>query len=109
MTDLPIRGSREAAEQMSDAHREVRRLTLSAGEVAYTLGLASDYFRSIRRKLEAKGFPAKLPGMGKWSRPAVEAWIARNGKPDEAAPTTIVTVSEQVITDARNALEAANA
>jgi hypothetical protein len=53
--------------------------TLNAAGVAGLLGLREDYFRSIRRKLEAGGFPPKLPGINKWSRFAVRQWIRTNG------------------------------
>lgn len=64
--------------------------TLNAAGVAELLGIGEDYFRSIRKKLEDNGFPRKLPGLSKWSKPAVRRWIRTNGEtflPAEPKPT----------------------
>lgn len=55
------------------------RLTISAGQVALLLGLSEPIFRKKRLELEDLGFPAKLPGLNKWSRAAVTRWVETNG------------------------------
>ena len=56
-------------------------LTLDADGVAALLGWTKDHFFARRRALEAEhGFPPALPGMQKWSRPAIRRWIATNGR-----------------------------
>ncbi|MBZ9856730.1 hypothetical protein LB566_23340 [Mesorhizobium sp. CA13] len=53
-----------------------RRPVLSAIEVAELLGWKTvESFRNNRRRLEAAGFPKKLPGAPGWSRAAVMRWI----------------------------------
>ncbi len=56
-------------------------MTLDADGVAGLLGLTRRYFFDIRRRLEDEhGFPTAIPGLQKWSRPAVRRWIATNGR-----------------------------
>ena len=51
-------------------------LTFDTAGVATALGLTPGYFRTIRSRLEARGFPRRLPGLGqRWSRRAVTEWI----------------------------------
>lgn len=57
-------------------------MTCTAGQVAQLLGLSETTFDRRRPELLAAGFPDRLPGVGKWSRPAVIAWITRNGRTD---------------------------
>jgi len=63
---------------------------LNAGEVARLLGYASaESFLNARRRLEAAGFPARLPGMRDWSWAAIARWLATNGEtylPDNPEP-----------------------
>ncbi len=55
--------------------------TYSLDELAAVLGRTPGYLRSGgRKRLEARGFPPPLPGLGLlWSRAAVDGWIAANG------------------------------
>lgn len=80
------------------------RLTYTADEVAAVLGLDPSYFRLKRPSLEAAGFPKRLPTLvGRWSRPAVDAWIASSG---ELAPPLGGPSAEIIrIDEARHALE----
>lgn len=61
-------------------------MTCNAVEVAHLLGLSERIFNKRRPELTAAGFPSKLPGVGKWSRPAVVAWISSNGETSVAQP-----------------------
>ncbi len=61
-------------------------MTCSAGQVAHLLGLSERMFNRQRAELKAAGFPDKLPGVNKWSRPAVVAWISSNGQTTVATP-----------------------
>lgn len=64
-------------------------MTCTAGQVAHLLGMSSRTFDRQRPELKKAGFPEKLPGTGKWSRPAVVAWISSNGAPTVATPRGI--------------------
>ena len=68
----------------------VTRPALSAEEVARLLGYASaDRFLEAKKRLEEHGFPAKLPGMNRWSHPSIMRWFETNGAthlPAEAEP-----------------------
>ena len=65
--------------------RPPERKVISASEISRLLGRRDpDYFYRVRPKLEAAGFPSKLPGVAAWSRAAVERWIDGNGDPDAA-------------------------
>ncbi len=61
-------------------------MTCAAADVAHLLGLSERTFNKRRPELSAAGFPDKLPGVNKWSRPAVVAWISSNGAPTVATP-----------------------
>lgn len=54
-------------------------LTMTVDELADVFRVSVDRFRQIRPKLEAAGFPSRIPGAGaRWSGPAVRHWIASN-------------------------------
>lgn len=59
----------------------VAALTYSLAEVTAALGYRTEAtFRRARPKLEKAGFPRRIPGMlARWSRPAVDAWVAQAG------------------------------
>lgn len=58
---------------------------LDAQGVCRLLGLKQvSTFYNKRPALEAAGFPQKLPGLSRWSRPAIMAWLEMNGRPDPA-------------------------
>lgn len=62
----------------------VERLTVTAGQVAAMFGLSKKTFQNKLRELtDSHNFPQKLPGSKDWSRPVVEDWFNRNGKPGE--------------------------
>lgn len=61
-------------------------MTCNVVEVAHLLGLSERTFNKRRPQLDAAGFPDKLPGVNKWSRPAVVAWISSNGQTTVATP-----------------------
>lgn len=55
---------------------------LDAQGVCRLLGLKQvSTFYNKRATLEAAGFPPKLPGLARWSRPAIMAWLEMNGRP----------------------------
>lgn len=57
-----------------------RPATLSASEVADTLGISASEFARKRRTLEDEaGFPKPLPGLRRYSTAAVMGWINSNG------------------------------
>ncbi|WP_336800508.1 hypothetical protein [Kaistia sp. MMO-174] len=54
-------------------------LTLTVADLANLFHVSADRFRQMRPKLEAKGFPSRIPGAGaRWSAPAVHHWIRSN-------------------------------
>ena len=55
-------------------------LAIGAADVAAMLGMTTGSFYTRRAALEADGFPPRLPGLARWSRPAIADWIARNGR-----------------------------
>ena len=59
-------------------------MTCTKGQVAQLLGVSERTFDRIRGDL--KNFPGKLPGIERWSRPAVVAWISSNGQTTVATP-----------------------
>lgn len=61
-------------------HEPAQPAVLTAGQVAFLLRCSEDTFRNKRRRLEAAGFPRKLPGCARWSRAAVLRWIETNGE-----------------------------
>lgn len=53
---------------------------VNAAGVARLLGRrTAGSFLNARARLEAQGFPPKLPGINGWSRAAVLRWVATNG------------------------------
>jgi predicted DNA-binding transcriptional regulator AlpA len=65
-------------------------LVLTLDDLAAVLAMSPESFRRMRPALEAAGFPRRLPHMGaRWSRAAVEAWIARSGEPPIAVDLTV--------------------
>lgn len=76
--------------------------TLSAAEVARLLRRrSSQAFLRDRPRLEAAGFPKKLPGMNLWSGPAIMRWLETNGL--TAQPAADATAG--AIAEASRALE----
>ena len=61
-------------------------MTCTVGQVANLLGLSEHTFRRRFGKGELPNFPPRLPGVGKWSKPAVVAWISSNGELSAARP-----------------------
>jgi predicted DNA-binding transcriptional regulator AlpA len=61
-------------------------MTLTIGQVCHLLDLSEPTFRRRLGQGLLKAFPAKLPGVGKWSKPAVVAWISSNGQVSAAQP-----------------------
>lgn len=57
-------------------------MTLDRFQLVQLLGTSESAFDRARKKLEDNDFPLKLPGMHKWSRPAVVAWIKASGNKD---------------------------
>lgn len=59
----------------------IQGLTYGVAEVATALGYpTTDAFRRARPALEEAGFPRRIPNMGaRWSRAAVDAWVAQAG------------------------------
>lgn len=53
-------------------------MTCTKGQVSQLLGITDRTFDRIRANL--KNFPSKIPGLERWSRPAVVAWIRSNGE-----------------------------
>ena len=56
--------------------------TLHRAQVALMLGISDRTFSNHLPTLLHKGFPAKLPGLNRWSRVAVELWIDCGGATD---------------------------
>lgn len=82
--------------QLPDQGGTVRRLTISAGQVATKLGCSVPTFHKHRPALEAAGFPKKLPGFNAWSEPAVDAWFAQAGLPASPEPAPAATPSGEL-------------
>ena len=57
-------------------------MTLDRNQLVQLLGTSESAFDRARRNLEQNNFPQKLPGMHRWSRPAVVAWIKASGNLD---------------------------
>lgn len=53
---------------------------MTAEEVAAALQYSAKHFNEIRQKLEATGFPRRMPGTARWSRRAVMDWIHSGGQ-----------------------------
>ena len=64
-------------------------MTCTSGQTAHLLGLSDTTFLRRLRKGQFPGFPQKLPGTNKWSRPAVVAWISSNGQATAPQPRGI--------------------
>lgn len=62
--------------------RPPERQVVNAQQVAALLGFRSvtSFSTERRTRLEANGFPAKLPGLNGWSRPAIMRWLEANGE-----------------------------
>ncbi len=58
---------------------QTHSMTLDRTQLVQLLGTSESAFDRARKRLEKNNFPLKLPGMHKWSRPAVVAWIKANG------------------------------
>ena len=52
-------------------------LTLSRRELAAMIGRSPGWVSRNHARLEALGFPQRLPGLARWPREPVEDWIAR--------------------------------
>lgn len=71
---------------MTVTARPAERLVVRAEEVARILGFRNrTSFDHKRPTLEAHGFPARLPGLNGWSRPAILSWLAANGNVEAPA------------------------
>lgn len=55
------------------------RITYDRAALCAALGISERVFDNARKKLEAEGFPKRLPGLARWSRAAIDAWVAANG------------------------------
>lgn len=53
---------------------------MNAREVAAYLRRSPSWFRSQRTRLEAEGFPKRLPSMRLWDTAAIDAWLDRIGQ-----------------------------
>lgn len=62
-------------------------MTCNKGQVAQLLGISDRTFDRVRGSLT--NFPGKLPGIERWSRPAVVAWIRSNGQPADSQPRIV--------------------
>lgn len=68
-------------------HQPAPPPVVRAAEVAALLNFSSErYFFERRRRLEADGFPRKLPGINGWSRAAILSWIETGGAVPHAVP-----------------------
>lgn len=89
------------------SHPPAPALIYTLDEICRALGMSADTFRRLRPQLEAKGFPKRLPALGaRWSRVAVDAWIADPVAPRSAGRPTRAAQAEAVITQAQAQLEA---
>lgn len=60
--------------------------TLTVEDLAALFNYNVEHFRGrVLPKLQREGFPSRLPGMARWSRRAVMAWIDQQVEPQEAA------------------------
>ncbi|WP_321337940.1 hypothetical protein [Breoghania sp.] len=53
--------------------------TYTRTQLCEALGVGESNFDRRRQQLENADFPKRLPGLARWSRAAVDAWIAANG------------------------------
>lgn len=75
------------------------RPVLKAIELAELLGWRTEQsFHTARPKLEAAGFPRKLPGINGWSRACVMRWIETNGETYRPAgdERDVISVSDAI-------------
>lgn len=56
--------------------------TYTRAQLCEALGLGESNFDRVRGKMEGAGFPKRLPGLARWSRACIDAWIAANGDRD---------------------------
>lgn len=67
----------------------MQNLTITPADLAALLGYRSaNAFLTARRKLEAKGFPSRLPG-GNYYLPAVRDWMRRHSDRQSAAASVV--------------------
>lgn len=66
---------------------ENAHLVLTASEVAQRCRRSVRWFLDNREQLQAAGFPAPLPGLGRWPAAAVEQWLS--GTAPEPAPAEV--------------------
>jgi hypothetical protein len=64
----------------------IKPQALSRKQVAALLGIGETTFEKKRPALEAAGFPPRLPGIARWSRLSILAWLASNGAAPVVAP-----------------------
>ncbi|MBB3386016.1 MULTISPECIES: hypothetical protein [unclassified Rhizobium] len=58
----------------------LQETTIGAADIAAALGLARATFaKKVVRLIKTEGMPAPLPGRRRWSRTAIDAWIASYG------------------------------
>ncbi|WP_373237829.1 hypothetical protein [Cohaesibacter celericrescens] len=57
-------------------------MTLNRQQLVSLLDVKESAFDHARAKLEDNHFPKRLPGILRWSRPAVIAWIKASGNLD---------------------------
>jgi predicted DNA-binding transcriptional regulator AlpA len=55
-------------------------MTCTTGQVCHLLGMSEETFRRRLKQGLLVNFPPKLPGVSKYSKPAVTAWIRNNGR-----------------------------
>lgn len=68
--------------------------TLTAGQVAQMFGESEPTFRKRLPARLAAGFPPRLPGTTRFSRPAVENWFRTYGAAAPIEPARISAVDE---------------
>lgn len=81
--------------------REPARV-IGAAEVAALLNITTQSFYTRREALERASFPRRIPGLAGWSRPAVTAWIRRNGGSAAIEPAdepTVITIAAAALAD----------
>ena len=61
---------------------QTHSMTLNRQQIVSLLDVTESGFDRARPKLEEANFPRKLPGMNRWSKPAVIAWIKASGNQD---------------------------
>nr|WP_321457256.1 hypothetical protein [uncultured Cohaesibacter sp.] len=61
---------------------QTHSMTLNRQQLSEVLGVTESGFSRAQASLEENFFPKRLPGMNRWSRPAVVAWIKASGNLD---------------------------